>query len=445
MKMRTICAVVVLTAGAAVMSAQRAKQVILISIDGMTTVDYLHANEHGLKIPALRALMAEGCPANGMTGIFPTVTYPSHTAMITGQPSAVHGIISNTPLDPFGWENGGWYYYADQITAPTLWQVLHKAGVTTAAVSWPVTVGADVDWLLPEYRPVRTPEDASLMRALSTRRLFAEAEKNDPADRPMSDAWRIRAAEMILREHHPGLLALHISNLDEAQHRFGPHSVEAHKTLEAIDAELGELRAAVAANGDAASTAWVIVSDHGFLPVERFVQPLTVLHDAGLIATDAAGKITAWKIYARNSTGSIFFEAHDPNDHENIAKATELLTKLAADPANGVAHVDTPEDLQAEHADPKAFLAFKAARGFGFGMNLTGPLLTPANEKGAHGYDPAYSELRPSMILAGAGVSRCTLREGVKITDVGPTVAALLGVTMSGAQGHDVNEAGSRK
>lgn len=421
--------------------AQRgAKQVILISIDGMTTADYLHADEHGLRIPNLRALIAEGCPANGMTGIFPTVTYPSHTAMITGQPSAVHGVVSNTPVDPFGYENGGWYYYAEQIKVPTLWQVLHRAGVTTAAISWPVTVGAEVDYLLPEYRPVRTREDAELMHALSTPGLFAEVERLDPADHAMSDPWRIKAATMILRTRHPGLLALHLSALDGAQHESGPHSEEAHATLEKIDAELGELRAEVKAEGNDASTAWVIVSDHGFLPTQTFVQPLTVLREAGLITEDKNGRIASWKIYARNSTGSIFFEARDPNDAASIAKASELLQKLAADKANGVAKVDTPSDLAQAQADPAAFLGFRAAQGFGFGMNLDGPLVTPANEKGAHGYDPAYPELRPVMILSGGGVRACKLRQGVNITDVGPTVAGLLRVSMPGTQGRNVNE-----
>ncbi|MEO7102450.1 MAG: ectonucleotide pyrophosphatase/phosphodiesterase [Gemmatimonadaceae bacterium] len=414
------------------------RQVILISIDGMTAIDYLQP-DGGLRIPNLQALEAKGCKADGMTGIFPTVTYPSHTAMITGEPSSVHGIYTNTPLDPFGYENGGWYYYADRIKSPTLWQVLRKAGLKTAAVSWPVTVGAGIDYLLPEYRPVRTPEDVSLMSALSTPGLFREMIKLDSTDYPMGDAWRIKATIRILDEHRPDLLALHLSDLDAAQHRYGPHTPQSHAALEKIDAEIGEIRDAVAASGREAQTAWVVVSDHGFLRDSMLVNPMVALRDAGLIKTNATGKLVDWKVFINNEGGSAFLEARNPNDSASIAKATEIMRKLAADPANGIAKVYTPEDLKAMHSNPTAFLALEAARGFAIGSDLEGAIVTPSTTVGKHGYNPDIPELRPAMILSGAGVYPCQLRADVRIVDVGPTVAALLGVSMHGVAGRNVN------
>lgn len=419
------------------------RQVILISIDGLTTMDYLHP-DGGLKIPNLEALKANGCPANGMTGIFPTVTYPSHTAMVTGQPSAVHGIYTNTPLDPFGWQNGGWYYYADRIRTPTLWQVLRQAGLKTAAISWPVTIGAEVDYLLPEYRPVRTEEDVSLLSALSTPGLFREMIRVDSVDRPMTDPWRIQAAISILDTRRPDLLALHLSDLDGAQHAGGPHTAQAHAALEKIDRQIGELRAAVDASGRAARTSWVIVSDHGFYPVSNIVNPMVVLRDAGLITTNPSGRVTDWKVFMHNEGGSAFLEARDPKDTASITKAVELMRKLAADPANGIAKVYTPADLAAMHAMPNAFIGLEAAREYGFGSDLQGAVVTATQPSGKHGYNPEIPELRPAMILSGAGVVPCQLREGVRIVDVAPTVAALLGVDMEGTSGRNVNTPASR-
>ncbi|MBS1821557.1 MAG: alkaline phosphatase family protein [Acidobacteria bacterium] len=413
------------------------KLVILISVDGMTPAEYTDADAHGLKIPNLRALKGAGCSSPGVTGVFPASTYPSHTAMITGQPPAVHGVISNTPMDPFNLEFGGWYYYADKIKSPTLWQALHAARLKTAAVSWPVTVGADVDYLLPEYRPVRTDEDIALMRVLSTPRLFAEMQKENTTARPMSDDWRTDAVIAILRTRRPSLMALHLSELDEAQHRYGPHTAESHAELERIDAQIGKIRAYVEQSGRARETTWVIVSDHGFLSVEKLFHPLVALREAGLIATDKNGRLTDWKVYQRNLTGSVFFEAKDPNDRASIEKATEIIRALAADPANGIAHVYTADDLKAMGADPLAFLALDPVKGFGFGSNLMGPQVTNSASKGAHGYSPQVPEMRSSLILSGAGVERCSALEGVSIEDIGPTAAALLGASIPGAQGHD--------
>ncbi len=415
------------------------RQVILISIDGLTTMDYLHP-DGGLKIPNLEALKANGCAADGMTGIFPTVTYPSHTAMITGEPPAVHGIYTNTPLDPFGYQFGGWFYYAEQIKSPTLWQAVRKAGLKSAAISWPVTIGAEVDYLLPEYRPVRTREDVAMLAALSTPGLFHEMIRVDPDNRPMTDAWRTSAAISILDRYHPDLLALHLSDLDGAQHANGPHTPQAHAALEKIDAQIGEIRAAVARSGRADQTAWVIVSDHGFYPVNQVVNPMIALREAGLITTNDAGRVTDWKVFMHNAGGSALFEVRDPNDSASIAMATGILRKLAADPANGILKVYTPEDLKAMGASPTSFLALEAAREFGFGSNMEGPMITAAPSTGKHGYNPNIPELRPAMILSGAGVYTCQQpRKGVNIVDVAPTVASLLGISMPDVAGRNVN------
>ena len=148
------------------------RQVIVISIDGMTPAEYEDTAAHGLRIPNMSAMRAGGCVSPGVIPVLPASTYPNHTSMVTGVSPALHGVISNTPIDPFNWENGGWYFFADKIQVPAIWQAMRKAGHQDGAVSWPVTVGAEVDYLLPEFRPIRTDEDAALMRAISTPGLF---------------------------------------------------------------------------------------------------------------------------------------------------------------------------------------------------------------------------------------------------------------------------------
>ena len=416
--------------------SETTRQVIVISIDGMTPDEYVHPDEHHLAIPNLRDMAAAGCASPGMLGVFPANTYPSHTSMVTGVPPSIHGIVSNTPIDPLNLEFGGWYYYAEQIKVPTVYQIARKAGIKTAAISWPVTVGADIDYLIPEYRPIRTPEDLAITHALSTHGLMQEFEQTSKTtEPPLSDAWRTEAAMYILRTRKPGLLLLHLSSLDEAQHKYGPHTPETHAVLESLDAMIGKLRQQVDQSGNAANTSWIVVSDHGFLPYSKQLNPLVALRNAGLIDVDDSGKVRSWKVYIRNATGSFALEAKDKNDQVSIAKATALMQQLAADPANGIARLYTVEDLRALGASPTAFLAVEAARGFGFGNNITGPLLTAATTKGTHGYNPAIREMHPSFILYGAGVTPCKSLPDVKIFDVGPTAAALLGIAMTGTQG----------
>src|SRR5882757_8035431 len=72
-------------------SQTSAPLVVLISVDGLKPEAMLEASAHGLKVPHLRAFMTDGVYANGVRGVLPTVTYPSHTTLITGASPARHG------------------------------------------------------------------------------------------------------------------------------------------------------------------------------------------------------------------------------------------------------------------------------------------------------------------------------------------------------------------
>ena len=123
-------------------TTSRGVPVVLISIDGLRPDYILDADRHGLKIPNLRRMIADGAYAKAVTGVLPTVTYPSHATMVTGVSPSRHGILNNSPFDPFGKNLGGWMWYAEDIKAPTLWEAVNRAGFTSSSVDWPVTAAA---------------------------------------------------------------------------------------------------------------------------------------------------------------------------------------------------------------------------------------------------------------------------------------------------------------
>src|SRR5271154_7087699 len=123
---------------------------VMISVDGMRPDYITEADAHGAKVPNLRRFLREGTYAEGVVGVVPTVTYPSHTTLVTGVSPAKHGIFANTTFDPLQQNLQGWYWYTEDIRVPTLWDVAAAAGWTTASIQWPVTVGARITWNIPE-------------------------------------------------------------------------------------------------------------------------------------------------------------------------------------------------------------------------------------------------------------------------------------------------------
>ena len=77
-----------------------AAPVLMISIDGLKPEYITQADAHGMKIPYLRTLLTNGTYADGVVGIWPTITYPSHVTLLTGVWPDQHGITNTLEFDP---------------------------------------------------------------------------------------------------------------------------------------------------------------------------------------------------------------------------------------------------------------------------------------------------------------------------------------------------------
>ena len=84
-----------------------ARPLLVLSVDGLDHRYLRDADKLGLKIPNLHRLMKEGQWAAGVVGVVPTVTWPSHTTLISGVTPAEHGILGNRRPKT----EGGDYYW----------------------------------------------------------------------------------------------------------------------------------------------------------------------------------------------------------------------------------------------------------------------------------------------------------------------------------------------
>src|SRR5690606_22143647 len=104
----------------------------------------------------------------------PSLTYPSHTSMITGVDPGIHGIEGNTPIDPFNIQEGAWLWYKAEIKTKTIVDYAKEKGLVTGSVFWPVSVGRFTDWNIPQIWRTKTDEDWNLLSQLSTPNLFID-------------------------------------------------------------------------------------------------------------------------------------------------------------------------------------------------------------------------------------------------------------------------------
>jgi predicted AlkP superfamily pyrophosphatase or phosphodiesterase len=407
------------------------RRVVMISIDGLMPSTYTKPGPS--KVPTLRQLARDGAFADGVIGVLPTVTYPSHTTMITGVPPAAHGIYNNTILDPEGKGNGEWYRYARDIQVTTLPGLVKARGLTTAAVSWPVTVGADLDYFMPEVLFHTHPKMVELLRALSSPRHLLEGYEvatGKPIPWPMTDDDRTGLAAWIFKTYRPHLTLLHIYDTDTAQHNFGPGSPEALAAIEQADAHVKQMLDVVSDTGLQSTTDIVIVSDHGFMPLGQQLQLNALFKREGLIDVNpTTNAITRWDAFFYSAGGSGFIVLKNPDDEALRSRVGTLLTKAAADPANGIAQVLDRDALRKLGAEPRASFAVDMQKGF-YTNSAHDVLVKPSSSKGGHGFLPTRPELHASLILRGPDVPKSGSLGVVRMTQIAPTLAPWLGVTL---------------
>lgn len=414
-------------APAQTLEAKPERHVLVVSVDGLGA-EWLVSPPPNLRIPHLRKLMEEGSYAEGVESVYPSVTYPAHTTIVTGRLPADHGIYSNLSSREAGKNPKDWFWFSSAINVTTVWDIARENNLTTSSVFWPVTAGARINWNIPEiWDPQKgmSGDPLYVAKFATPGLLFEAALEIGPPQAGNDDTMKAKLASFILKKHKPNLLLLHLAELDGAQHRHGPGSPEAAAAVEKADERIGELLAALTAAGLEASTDVFVVSDHGFLPVQKQISPNVLLARAGLLNLDEKGNVTGGKVFTMATGGSFFI--YWPEERDLRAEVEAALKPLRDDGA--LYRVLDREALKELGAEPAAQMALDAPAGAGFDGKATGEVIRKlAQTAGTHGHLPNRSGLSASFIAWGPHVKKGGKLPQIPMTAVAPTLLTVLGI-----------------
>ncbi len=418
--------------------------VVMISIDGLKPEYYTKADQYKLKIPNIRMLCREGSFAEGSETIYPSVTYPAHTTLVTGVRPALHGIFANQVwLGPENPRNDDWYWYAKAIKVPTLWSEARKAGLKTAAIGWPVTTEGEIDYLVPEIWQGSFDTSFKVSMQKSTPPLAELITKSltEPFPKLLNDLVRAQAAITVMGNYKPNLLLVHFVEIDFLEHTKGVFSQPVLDKLEETDAFIGKLIETTKKVGVFDRTSFFIVSDHGFTSVEKQFRPAVLLAKEGYITLSKDAKLLDWQAIPFGQGGSTAIMLKNPDDKATASKVVELFEKFAAKPNSPLNRVVKRDQLIKLGATPEAICFLEPAPGYEINTELTGELTEKSEKyKGTHGGLPTRSELYAAFIASGYGIKKGLREPFTKNIHVAPTIATLLGFTMQMAEGRPIRE-----
>jgi len=430
---------ILLTAGIvlAVIQAAIAQQshVVVISVDGFRPEFY---KDPSWGMVHLRQAMAGGAYSDGVRGVFPSVTYPSHTTILTGVKPLKHGIYYNTPVEPMG-ASGRWYWEYDSLKVPTIWSAAKQAGLTTACVMWPVTVHAPITYRIPEYwflpreKGGRNDNVGGMSKEANPPGLFEEVRDNVggrmAAEYFPADANNARMTAYLIRKYKPAFTAVHIADVDHFEHEQGRDGDKVRSAVASADQAIKTILDAIEQAGIREQTTVIVTGDHGFVDIHSQLAPNVLLSRAGLIPADKSG----WKAFFHSSGGSSFLHLKDRNDRQTLARVRALLESMPAGQRKLFRIVERAE-LDAIGADPNAAFALAPVQGIAFSSASDGDLVRPA-KGGTHGYFPDFKEIQTGFVAFGKGIRKGAVIPEMGLEDIAPLIAKLLHFDFPSADG----------
>lgn len=420
-------------------SAQES-HVILISVDGLRPEFYKDAS---WSMVNLRQAMEKGTYADGVTGVFPSVTYPSHTTIVTGVKPLKHGIYYNTPAEPMG-VTGKWNWAYDQIKVPTIFSSAEAKGLKTASIFWPVSVGSPASYVIPEYwyLPAKKGDARDMISALRENArpagLYEEMEQSAVGkleeidfngDYLTIDENIARMSSHVIRKYKPSFLAVHLVAVDHFEHEEGRDGDKVRAAVAGADSRIKTIMEAVEKAGMMENTTFIVTGDHGFVDIHAGIAPNTLLAAAGLYDPEHPEN---WKAYFHAAGGSAFLHLKDPKDKKTLAVVKKILAQLSAEEQKMFVVKDRAA-LDEVGADPKAALALAPERGYTFSNDAKGKLVRTA-KGGTHGFFPDFKEIQTGFVIFGKGAKQGGVIPEMGLVDIAPVISNLLGLDFPGTE-----------
>lgn len=422
---------------------------VVISFDCLSSLDF-HILE---QLPHFKNFLNQGSHCKKVETIYPSVTYPCHTSIVTGKYPKNHGIVNNTLTQP-GNASPDWYWHRKYIKGTTLYDEAKKAGMTTGALLWPVTARANIDYNMPEIfanRKWHHQIPVSLLNGskryqLDLNRRFGHLRSG--LNQPELDDFVLEATIHTIKNKKPQLLLVHFVDLDSQRHYHGFSSDEAMDAIKRHDDRLGRIIESLQEAGIYEETTIAVLGDHSALDESKAIKLNVLLKEQQVIETDSKGAIQNWKAYCKSCDGSAYIYLKDSSDQQTKEVVKKLLDHLLVDERNGIEKIYSQEEAAATGADDRCAFMVEARRGFYFNEDHEGSFLNEITDQdvrrkrythACHGYSPEKEDYTTILLLAGKGIKRNVVVPSMHLIDEGPTFAKLLGLDLGKTDGKVVH------
>ncbi len=419
-------------------------KLVVFCLDALCSLDVSYLKT----LPNMGWVVQNGSYVLHAEPIYPSLTYPCHVSILTGNYVDRHGIPHNEIVKA-GHPNQPWYNQRSDIKCPTLLDVAKSQGFSTCSISWPVTGGADFDLNMPMIVPINytgnhpiqffenNATDELLETYYESYAHFLIGE-----DRNLDQFTMALALDIIRDYQQPDVMLIKMCDLDSVRHVNGVTHPAVNAQLKKHDQQFGEIINQIKKYGAFDETNFVILGDHGQSDITQAINLNVLLKEAGFIQVDDAGKLVDFDAYAHSASLSAWIELKDPSDTITKENLGRFLFSLLENENYGIGHVYTQEQAldQFHLMGPFDFIV-EGQRPISFNSSLQTNSVFGVPEysgyaslKASHGGLP-YKDETTTFIACGPNVRKGAVVDQRSIVDEAPTMAAFLGLNFNDISG----------
>ena len=422
------------------------KYLIVISFDAVSSEDI----DKLQKLDNFKYLIDNGSVIKNVESVYPTLTYPAHTTIMTGMYPKNHGIINNT-LNKFSDINPDWYWYRKYIKTKTLYDLASEKGLTTAALLWPVAGRSSINYNLAEIFAPKPWQNQLVMSALAgSIKYQLDLNKRfghlrDGLSQPALDNFVHESVKYTIDKYKPNLLLIHYTDVDTNRHYHGYNSKEANDALLRHDRRLGEIINALKDANIFEESTIVALGDHSALDGNHTIRLNSLFRENGLLKVNKKGIITSYKAVAKTCDGSSYVYLKDKNDTDTYKKVKDLLENLKNNDKSPIDFILNSKEAEDEGADPNCSFMVEGSLNYYFVDEALGKVIekvketevgkVPHRTKATHGYHPKKPNYNTFFMAFGKSIKKGIKIDGGKLINHGPTLAKILGVDLGKTDG----------
>ena len=412
---------------------------VVISIDSLFTSDIDYIKE----LPNFKRILNDSSIVKNINCIYPTLTYPCHTSIITGVYPNKHKISHNEKFQPYS-KTSDWYWYSKDIGVDSIIDIAKANNLKTSTILWPVSGGCNADYNIAEIWTKEKDEDLfEVFNNSSTKELMETIYPKYSHiikwnSEPHLDEFGVCCAEDIITTYKPDLMLIHLAYLDHTRHKFGLFNKEVEIAFDKYDEWLGRIINSLEKAGVYEETNFIILGDHGQIGVNKLVSPNVILKDKGFIKVDENGELVDYKAMCHSSGISTQVMVKDKSCIDELYK---LLCEMSENEKLSIDYVFTKEECKKLYnLDCDAEFVIEGKEGTAFSNDILGEVIKTTDCRdykysvATHGHLPHKGD-KPPFIAKGPNIRKNICIDGANLVDEAPTIMKIFGIEMENIDG----------